>query len=63
MKLHKSELYAKIPRKSDDFLRLFFAYKPGTLNKTQKQKMKSVLRKTAKIMPDDDIDLVTGPTQ
>jgi Poly(A) polymerase catalytic subunit len=63
MKQHKSELYGKIPKKSDDFLRLFFAYKPGTLNKTQKQRVKAVLRKTAKIIPDDDVDLVTDQTQ
>ena len=63
MKQHKSELYAKIPKKSNEFLRLFFAYKPGTLNKTQKQKMKAVLRKTSKIVPDDDVDLVTDQTQ
>lgn len=62
IKLHKSELYAKTPRKSNDFLRLFFAYKPGTLNKTQKQRVKTILRKTAKTMP-EDTDLVTDQTQ
>lgn len=62
MKLHKSELYANTPRKSNEFLRLFFAYKPGTLNKTQKQKMKSILRKTSKTLT-GDMDLVTDQTQ
>lgn len=62
IKEHKSELYEKTPKKSDEFLRLFFAYKPGSLSKTQKMRVKSTLRKTMKAVP-PAIDLVTDQTQ
>jgi len=46
MKVHKSHLYEKTPKNSPEFLRLFFAYKPGKYNRTQKKKIKDALRKT-----------------
>jgi hypothetical protein len=48
MKAHKSDLYDSIPRKSEEFLHLFFSYKPGQLNKTRKARVKAILRKTMK---------------
>lgn len=61
IKSHKGELYEKTPKKSLDFLRLFFSYKPGTLNKTQKQKLKENLRKSMKRVYERD-ELVTDQT-
>jgi hypothetical protein len=48
MKAHKSDLYDSIPKKSEEFLHLFFSYKPGQFNKTRKARVKSILRKTMK---------------
>ena len=48
MKANKSVLHEKIPKKSQEFLQLFFSYKPGTLTKTQKTRVKTILRKTLK---------------
>ena len=62
IKKNKSDLFEKTPKKSNEFLRLFFAYKPGTLNKTQKNRIKSVLRKTSKAIQNEDQDLVTDQT-
>jgi hypothetical protein len=62
IKKNKSDLFEKTPKKSNEFLRLFFAYKPGTLNKTQKNRIKSVLRKTSKATQNEDQDLVTDQT-
>jgi hypothetical protein len=59
IKKNKSDLFEKTPKKSNEFLRLFFAYKPGTLNKTQKNRIKTILRKTAKTSVHD---LVTDQT-
>jgi hypothetical protein len=64
IKKNTSDLRANVPKKSVDFLKLFFTYKPGTLNKTQKSKTKSVLRRTLK--KGDEIPaglLVTDQTQ
>jgi hypothetical protein len=60
IKKNKSDLFEKTPKKSNEFLRLFFAYKPGTLNKTQKNRIKTILRKTAKSTAHD---LVSDQTE
>lgn len=46
IKARKSDLYEKTPKNSSEFLRLFFTYKPGKYNQTQKKKIKDTLRKT-----------------
>jgi hypothetical protein len=48
MKTHTGELREKLPKKSDEFMRLFFTYKPGSLNKTQKTRIRETLKKTMK---------------
>ena len=46
IKAHKSELYKNTPKRSPEFLRLFFSYTPGKFNKTQKRKIRDSLRRT-----------------
>jgi uracil-DNA glycosylase len=48
IKSHKASLYEKNPKGSLEFLRLFFSYRPGTLNKTRKRLLKERLRKSMK---------------
>jgi hypothetical protein len=62
MKSHTSELRTSTPKKSDEFLKLFFTYKPGELNRTQKAKVRQTLKKTMKTLPVKN-DLVTDQTQ
>ena len=46
IKAHKAELYKSTPKRSPEFLRLFFTYTPGKFNKTQKRKIRDSLRRT-----------------
>jgi hypothetical protein len=46
IKAHKSDLYKNTPKRSPEFLRLFFSYTPGKYNKTQKRKIRDSLRRT-----------------
>jgi hypothetical protein len=46
IKAHKAELYKNTPKRSPEFLRLFFSYTPGKFNKTQKRKIRDSLRRT-----------------
>jgi hypothetical protein len=48
MKVHKGTLYEKTPKNSPKFLQLFFTYKPGTLTKTQKARVRKTLKTTMK---------------
>ena len=48
MKTHTGELREKYPKKSDEFMKLFFTYKPGSLNRTQKARVRESLKKTMK---------------
>jgi hypothetical protein len=61
MKGHTGHLREQTPKKSDEFLKLFFTYKPGTLNKTQKNKVRESLKKTMKTIP-SDVGLVVDST-
>lgn len=54
IKAHKGQLYEKTPKNSLEFLRLFFTYKPGTLSRTRKQKLKENLRKSMKQVKEVD---------
>jgi hypothetical protein len=45
---HTSELRAKTSKDSSDFLRFFFVYNPAVATKTQKNALKSKLKKTLK---------------
>jgi len=51
IKRHASELRELYPKKSDNFLKFFFSYRPGELTKTQKNKVRRVIRKTMKQVP------------
>jgi hypothetical protein len=62
MKTHKGVLRDSLPKKSDEFMKLFFTYKPGELNKTQKNRVRTTLKKTMKVIP-ADIGLVTDKTE
>ena len=48
MKTHTGELREKLPKKSNEFMKLFFTYKPGSLNRTQKSRVRESLKKTMK---------------
>jgi uracil-DNA glycosylase len=48
MKEEASTLRAKTKKESNDFLKLFFTYEPAKMNRTQKQKLRTRLRKTIK---------------
>ena len=62
IKSHSTELRESTPKKSDEFLKLFFTYKPGQLNKTQKARVRDTLKKTMKTLPIKN-DLVTDKTE
>jgi hypothetical protein len=60
IKEHTSEIKEKTSKKSSDFLRFFFTYKPGTLSGTQKQKLRRSLKETMRRPPrKTDADLVS----
>jgi Poly(A) polymerase catalytic subunit len=61
IKSHKGKLYNSTSKRSPEFLRLFFSYTPGSMSKTQKQKLKDRLRKTMKKAHEID-ELVTDKT-
>jgi hypothetical protein len=48
MKTHTGELRETLPKKSNEFMKLFFTYKPGSLNRTQKSRVRESLKKTMK---------------
>jgi hypothetical protein len=48
MKIHKGTLYENTPKNSPKFLQLFFSYKPGSLTKTQKARVRKTLKSTMK---------------
>jgi hypothetical protein len=51
MKSHTGELRESLPKKSDEFMKFFFTYKPGQLDKTQKVRVRESLKKTMKTVP------------
>lgn len=51
MKSHAGELRETLPKKSDEFMKFFFTYKPGQLDKTQKVRVRESLKKTMKTVP------------
>ena len=61
LKTRTGTLRESIPKKSDEFMKLFFSYKPGELNKTQKNSIRASLKKTMKVLP-ARIGLVTDKT-
>lgn len=62
MKSHTGELRESLPRKSDEFMKFFFTYKPGQLDKTQKVRVRESLKKTMKTVP-LKAELVTDKTE
>ena len=62
MKSHTGELRESLPRKSDEFMKFFFTYKPGQLDKTQKVRVRDSLKKTMKTVP-LKAELVTDKTE
>jgi hypothetical protein len=63
IKEHTANIKEKTSRKSSDFLRFFFTYKPGTLSGTQKQKLRRTLKETMRRSPRKaDADLVADKT-
>lgn len=62
IKKQTSDLKESISKTSSDFLKFFFTYKPGTLNKTQKQKVRTTLRKTLRNGVPADGDIVADRT-
>ena len=64
IKKHTADLRDKTSKNSLGFLKFFFAYKPGTLSRTQKKTMRSNLRRSMKTQRNDDlIDLVSDKTE
>ena len=63
MKKKTSELHEQTPKKSDEFMKLFFKYTPGTLTKTQKNRVRTTLKKTMKKLPVHEEGLVTDKTE
>jgi hypothetical protein len=51
MKSHTGELRESLPKKSEEFMKFFFTYKPGQLDKTQKVRVRESLKKTMKTVP------------
>ena len=63
IKAHTAEIKEKTSKKSSDFLKFFFMYKPGTLTGTQKQKLRKSLKETMRRgRTDDQLDLVADKT-
>jgi hypothetical protein len=62
MKSHTGELRESLPKKSDEFMKFFFTYKPGQLDKTQKVRVRESLKKTMKTVP-LKTELVTDKTE
>jgi hypothetical protein len=64
VKAHTAEIKEKTSKKSSDFLKFFFMYKPGTLTGTQKQKLRKSLKETMRrTRADDRLDLVADKTE
>ena len=64
IKRHTSNLKEKTSKTSLEFLKFFFTYKPGTMTRTQKKKLRQNLRRTMRRnTPSDEIaDLVADKT-
>jgi hypothetical protein len=62
MKSHTGELRESLPKKSEEFMKFFFTYKPGQLDKTQKVRVRENLKKTMKSVP-LKAELVTDKTE
>lgn len=66
IKKHTSDLKEKTPKTSLGFLKFFFTYKPGTLNRTQKKKLRNNLRRSMRAPRydgDEFLDLVADKTE
>jgi hypothetical protein len=66
IKKHTSEIKQKTSKTSLDFLKFFFTYKPGTLNRTQKKKLRNNLRRSMRAPRyngDEFLDLVADKTE
>jgi hypothetical protein len=66
IKKHTSDLKEKTPKTSLGFLKFFFTYKPGTLNRTQKKKLRNNLRRSMRAPRyngDEFLDLVSDKTE
>jgi len=63
IKEHTSDIKEKTSKKSSDFLKFFFTYKPGTLRGTQKQKLRSRLKATMRRTRGAETDLVADKTE
>ena len=66
IKKHTSDIKEKTSKTSLEFLKFFFTYKPGTLNRTQKKKLRNNLRRSMKgprFDGDEFLDLVADKTE
>jgi hypothetical protein len=67
IKRHTSDLKEKTSKTSLDFLKFFFTYKPGTMTRTQKKKLRKNLRRSmrsSRYGVDDNVeDLVADKTE
>lgn len=64
IKKNVSDLREKTSKNSLGFLKFFFTYKPGTLTRTQKKKLRANLRRSMRAARNDDdlVDLVADKT-